>query len=127
MKDELKSEQARGQAADSPFTLHPSPFHRIRLGPPWEVVAEAGRTRHTRNFGRPRTLDPGESVWLVCESIPGAADVAVNGRVVGTAPAAGAFAAEITGLLRPRNKLIVAVAAAEPLGLVALEIRGATV
>jgi hypothetical protein len=110
------------------ITNHQSPIanHTIRLGPPWEVVAEEGRTLHARNFGWPRTLDPGERVWLVCESVPGPAEVALNGTVVGTTVATGAFAAEITGHLRPRNKLVVAVASGEPLGQVALEIRPST-
>ena len=110
------------------ITNHQSPIgnHKIRLGPPWEVAAEAGMTRHTRNFGWPRSLDPGERVWLVCESIPGPADVAVNGAIVGTTDASGALAIEITEHLRPRNKLVVAVASGEPLGAVALEIRPST-
>jgi hypothetical protein len=123
-----ESARSLPNGAGSPLTTHHSPLttHTIRLGPPWEVVAEAGRTRHTRNFGQPRTLDPGERVWLVCESIPGPAEVAVNGTIVGTTEAPGAFAIEITGRLRPRNKLVVAVASGEPLGAVALEIRPST-
>ena len=32
-------------------------MHRIRLGPPWQVTPDDPRTRHARNFGRPRTLE----------------------------------------------------------------------
>jgi hypothetical protein len=109
-----------------PLTTHHSPLttHKIRLGPPWEVTRDATHTRHARNFGRPRTLEPGERVWLVCDSLPGAAEVTVNGVVVGL-PAAGAFAADITDHLRPRNVVVFAVAGGDPLGGIALEIRRA--
>jgi hypothetical protein len=123
MKDELRSEQAAGETADSPFTLHPSPVHRIRLGSPWEVAFEGERTRHKRNFGRPRTLDSGDRVWLVCERIPGAADVTVNGELIGTTPTAGPFVADVTARLLARNVVIVSVISGEPLAGVALEIR----
>ena len=97
-------------------------MHRIRLGPPWEVTRDATHTRHARKFGCPRTLDPGERVWLVCDALPGAAEVTVNGVVAGL-PAAGAFAADITDHLRPRNAVIIAVAGDGPLGGITLEIR----
>lgn len=92
--------------------------HRIRLGPPWEVSAAAdGRVTHRRRFGRPRVLGPGERVWLVCESVPGPATVAVNGTPLGSAEA------DITELLLPRNEVVID-AADGPLGEVRLEIRG---
>lgn len=96
--------------------------HRIRLGPPWEVASAAGRTVHRRRFGRPRTLGPGERVWLVCEAVPGPAAVSLNGEPLG--PAAGPFSADVTELLRPRNEVVID-ATAGPLGEVGLEIRGA--
>jgi hypothetical protein len=99
--------------------------HTIRLGPPWEVTADGATTRHSRNFGRPRTLAPGERVWLVCGAVPGPAEVSVNGQVVGTPAAAGPFAADVTDLLRPRNAVVFAVASGEPLGRVVVEIRAA--
>ncbi len=96
--------------------------HRIRLRGAWEVTPLAGgRARHVRRFGRPRTLGPGESVWLVCDSAPGPAAVLVNGEVVGRAEA-GPFAVEITTWLAPRNELAIETADG-PLGEVALEIR----
>lgn len=96
--------------------------HRIRLGPPWEVAADG--TRYLRRFGRPRTLDAAEQVWLVCGSLPEGAEISVNGMAVGTA-AGGEFAVEITSLLRPRNELAINLPAAETLGDIALEIRDA--
>jgi hypothetical protein len=97
--------------------------HRIRLGPPWQAAATDSGTRHARKFGRPRTLDASEQLWLVCERVPGAAEVSVNGTPVGGVESAGAFAANITSLLRPRNEVVFAVASAEALGEVALEVR----
>lgn len=87
--------------------------HRIRLGPPW--VASADGTRFARRFGRPRTLSPGEAVWLVCGFDP--ASVAVNGQPVTST-------ADITALLGVRNEVVVEVAAGANFpGDVALEIR----
>lgn len=95
-------------------------MHRIRLGPPWEVVPlPDGRTRHTRRFGRPRTLDTAERVWLVAE-LPEDSEVTLNGE---TLEASADFAANVTDRLQPRNELVVIVPAdAAPVG-VALEIR----
>src|SRR5438552_19066332 len=97
--------------------------HRIRLGPPWQLASEGRRTSHARNFGRPRALDAAERLWLVCERVPGAAEVSVNGAVVGRLPGAGPFAADITELLHPRNAVTFAVASHDPLGEVRLEVR----
>ena len=99
-------------------------MHRIRLGPPWAASPDgAGRTRHARKFGRPRTLDPGERVWLVCDALPGPADATVNGQSVGTATG-GRFEADITELLNTRNEVVIEMTSDGALGGVALEIRG---
>jgi hypothetical protein len=98
-------------------------MHTIRLGPPWQVTATDGGTSHARKFGRPRTLDANEKVWLVCERIPGAAEIRVNGATVGAADAPGAFAADITPLLQSRNEVVFVVTSKLPLGASALEIR----
>lgn len=88
-------------------------MHRIRLGPPWEVIPEPdGRMRHVRRFGRPRTVDPGERVWLVAE-VPSDAEVFLNGATI-TLPL------DVTEQLQSRNELVV-IAAAAPEN-VALEI-----
>lgn len=101
-------------------------MHTIRLGPPWEVsAASSGGTRHARKFGRPRTLDATERVWLVCAHVPGAAEVTVNGASLGAVGSAGPFAADVTSLLAPRNEVAFVVASEAPLGAVALEIRAA--
>jgi hypothetical protein len=97
-------------------------FHTIRLGPPWHVSATDAGTRHARKFGAPRTLGANERLWLVCERVPAAFRVTVNGAEVG-AGEAGPFAADITSLLKPRNEVAFAVASGEALGAVALEVR----
>ncbi|MDB5309265.1 MAG: hypothetical protein JWO38_3467 [Gemmataceae bacterium] len=98
--------------------------HSIRLRGSWEVASAGGRTRYARKFGRPRTLDPNERVWLVCDSVFGPAGVFVNGERVGTVEEPGRpFAAEITQLLNPRNEVVFDTTSADPLGEVALEIR----
>jgi hypothetical protein len=95
-------------------------MHRIRLGPPWEVVPLSdGRTRHTRRFGRPRTLGSAERVWLVAELHEGS-EVTLDGK---TLEASANFAADVTDRLQPRNELVIIVPTdAAPDG-VALEIR----
>jgi hypothetical protein len=100
-------------------------MHTIRLGPPWQVAATADGTRHARKFGRPRTLDADERLWLVCEHVPGSAAIRVNGTAVGTVDAPGPFAADITSLLHPRNEVTLVVASDSPLGAIALEVRPA--
>lgn len=97
--------------------------HAIRLGPPWQAAANDGGVQHVRKFGRPRSLDAAERVWLVCEHVPGPAEVRVNGTVVGSPEASGPFATDITSLLQPRNEVAFVVASDGPLGAVALEIR----
>ena len=100
-------------------------MHTIRLGPPWQLTPADGGARHARKFGRPRTLDPDERLWLVCDHVPGAGDVHVNGTLVASPDAPGPFAADITPLLLPRNEVVFAVASDGPLGAVALEVRPA--
>lgn len=94
--------------------------HRIRLGPPWEVTATGGRLRHVRRFGRPRTIGPGERVWLVA-LLPEGSEARLNGvTLMGDGP----FAADVTDSLLPRNEVEFLVPAdAPPPADVALEIR----
>jgi hypothetical protein len=136
MSDELKKDgdqtdpDVRNVVADQqaePLTTHHSSLaaHAIRLGPPWQTTATDGAARHARKFGRPRTLDAGERLWLVCEHVPAAAEVHVNGTLLGALLAAGAFAADLTPLLATRNEVVFSVASEAPLGAVALEVRRA--
>ncbi len=124
----LESDTPTGRSDPSHSTLSASPIsplHRIRLGPPWEITPLDGRSLHTRRFGRPRTLDPDERVWLVCLS-PSKAEISVNGEPVGTAADNGTiFSADITNLLKHRNELRITAISTEPLAGVALEIRKA--
>ena len=96
--------------------------HRIRLGPPWDVTADAGRTRHARKFGRPRLQHADERTWLVCDAIPAAAEVFMNGELL-AAVEAGPFAFDVSSRLQPRNEVVIAVSDDEPIGEVALEMR----
>jgi hypothetical protein len=61
----------------------------------------------------------------VCEYVPGAAEVRVNGEPVGALDAPGPFATDITSILRPRNEAAFIVSSTEPLGAVTLEVRRA--
>jgi hypothetical protein len=89
--------------------------HRIRLGPPWDAVAEPdGRTRHTRRFGRPTNQGAAERVHLVAE-LPEGSEVRLNGVTLEST--------DVTDRLLPRNELVILVPSdAAPAG-VALEIR----
>jgi hypothetical protein len=104
--------------SDSPLLTH-----SIRLGPPWQREVVAGGTRHARKFGSPRTLDAAERLWLVCEHVPGPAEVSLNGTRLAAPAGAGPFAADITPLLRPRNEVVFIVSSDAPLGAVVLEVR----
>lgn len=74
--------------------------HQIPLRGFWETTAlPDGHVRHVRRFGRPRTLDPDETLWVVCD----AARVDVNGHSIEAHD--GAFNA--TALLQPRNELAI--------------------
>ena len=97
--------------------------HIIRLRGHWESASDGARTNHTRKFGRPRTLDAGERVWLVCSALPGAAIAFVNGQIIGETTDSGPFAADITEVLQVRNEVRFAVASDAAIGEVSVEIR----
>jgi hypothetical protein len=86
-----------------------------------------GRVRFRRRFGLPRQIDPHEHLWLTFAGVDGAADVWLNGRLLGRHAGSEAFEFEVTGLLQARNELVVEVEApGGPGGLwgeVALEVR----
>ena len=88
--------------------------HRIRLAGFWTATPTAdGRVEYARNFGRPRTADAGETLWVVTAT-PG--DVSVNGVALGHAVEV------LVGVeLQPRNRLVIVTAG--QLGEVALEVR----
>jgi hypothetical protein len=129
--------------------------HRIRLRGPWEcealerrgpgelppprrvtlpgrwaeggLVGFAGRVRFNRRFGYPGRIDEHERVWITADGVTASAELSLNGTPVGRFRAEdGAFEAEITSLLRPRNELVVVVEGGIDGGLwgeVALEVR----
>jgi len=88
----------------------------------------AGRVRFRRRFGYPGRIDEHERVWLTFAGVAGAAEVWLNGRLLGRrAEAESPFELEITDLLQVRNELVVQVDAPEAQGglwgEVALEVR----
>lgn len=99
--------------------------HHIRLLGFWSCAATAGlRYRHVRHFGRPRTLDAGERVWLTGEGLAGPAEVAVNGHVVGHVAEGGlGFAFDVTSFLQVRNELAMTLSSEDGIGEMILEIR----
>jgi hypothetical protein len=96
--------------------------HVIRLRGFWtrEDLPD-GRVRHARPFGRPRTLDPGETVWFVAPAAPGDGTVTLNGDLLGAIRAGEPFAFELPPLL-PRNRVHIDGPDREPTDA-ALEIR----
>ncbi len=87
-------------------------LHTIRLGEPWErTPLPDGRTRFRRRFGRPRTLDVTERLWLVCDRPVSAA---VNAAQLGVGERF-----DLTAHLQPRNELVIE---AGDLGAVVLEV-----
>jgi hypothetical protein len=123
--------------------------HRMRLLGPWECEPPAGpprrvtvpcrlaecgltgcrgRVRFRRRFGYPGRIDADERVWLTFEEVRGAAEVWLNGQLLGRhADGAGSFEHEVTALLRQRNELLVDLQASDDLaglaGEVAMEVR----
>jgi hypothetical protein len=95
--------------------------HRIHLRGHWDATPLGdGRTRHVRRFGRPRTLEPGVTVWVTGSLSPGPVTVAINGTPLGTAE--GSFAFDVTSFLMPRSELVIESAGGAPEEVV-LEIR----
>jgi hypothetical protein len=84
----------------------------------------AGHVRWSRRFGSPRTLDPGETVWLI-GTAPRPGTIRVNGQHVASIAAGERFKIEIRSLLQPRNEVWIDLEAPgdTPLGEVVLEIR----
>ncbi len=101
--------------------------HRIRLRGAWRIERrDDGSATFERNFGSPRTLDDGETVWLVCDAVPGYGAVWVNGSKIGDAVAGSAFESDVTGVMGVRNSVRFQLGGVEveQLGEVGLEFRG---
>lgn len=82
-------------------------MHTIDLTNAWEPPVAGPRT-WVRRFGRPSGIEPGDRVWLVMD-MPPAADAALNGARLPPPTATTPWRAEVTGLLAPRNELILPV------------------
>ncbi len=86
--------------------------HTIRLNHFWiATVLPTGRMRCARSFGKPRTLDANETVWIVASSSPGTGTATLNGTWLGDFEANMPFALEITGLLLNRNEVCLEIVA----------------
>jgi hypothetical protein len=88
----------------------------------------SGQARFRRRFGYPGQIDAHERVWLTCAGVADSAKVSLNGTLLGPPSGeSGAFAFEITALLRPRNELVMDVTGPTErggiCGEVALEVR----
>jgi len=79
--------------------------HTIRLNGFWKATALPTGMRFTRTFGKPRTLDANETVWIVVGSLPTIGSVRVNDTILGNFDATTPFAFEITHLLSSRNQI----------------------
>lgn len=102
--------------------------HVIRLRGHWtRDELPDGRVRHSRNFGRPRTLDANETAWLVGPRSPGDGSLLLNDQVVGIVTDGEPFAFDVTQALLPRNHVGIEVkaGASETIDDVVLEIRTA--
>ncbi len=88
-------------------------IHRIRLRGWPSTPTDHGTTVFSRSFGAPRTVDPEETIWLVCESSPANGSVLLNSKLIGVMVEGGPFATEITTVLQPRNLVTFEVHGAE--------------
>ncbi|MGL6076616.1 MAG: hypothetical protein ACRC8S_20875 [Fimbriiglobus sp.] len=87
----------------------------MRLRGFWVATEQPdGRTQFARSFGRPRTLDANERLWVVFD-VTG--DVSVNGVPLGTGQEF-----DLTAHLLPRNRLEITLEAAS-LDQATLEVR----
>jgi hypothetical protein len=88
----------------------------------------AGHVRFCRRFGYPGRIDSWERVWLTFAGVDEAAEVWLNGQLLGRCEGADSpFEFEVTELLRARNELVAVVEAPAGngglWGEVALEVR----
>ncbi len=78
--------------------------HTIRLNGFWIATPLPTGMRFTRPFGKPRTLDANETVWIV-GSLPTIGTIQVNNTILGNFAASTPFAFEITNRLASRNQI----------------------
>lgn len=100
--------------------------HVIRLRGHWKRdELPDGRVRHSRNFGRPRTLDANETARLVGSRSPGNGTLFLNDQSVGTLTDGEPFAFDVTASLLARNRVALEVTGNETIDEMVLEIRQA--
>ncbi len=114
----------QGDNAEEPL---PPPC-RVTMPCRWSDARPAGFSglvRFRRPFGYPGRIDAYERVWLTFDGIDGEAEVCLNNHPLGRIQTACEF--DVTGLLRPRNELVVDLECTQEQGglwgEVALEVR----
>lgn len=106
----------------------PGPIHRVTLPARFGEcgLGECRRVLFRRRFGRPRSLDEHERIWLIGERVSGRAIIRLNGRLIGEIDNA-AFQFPVTEVIGERNELAFELAGSGPdtglWGDIALEIR----
>ena len=92
--------------------------HTIRLRGAWEIATQPdGRVSCMRSFGKPRTLDLNETLWLVADGI---ADVSVNNQPLGSGLK---VEYDFTPILQTRNRVTLIADTADIVNNVCMEIR----
>jgi hypothetical protein len=98
--------------------------HTIRLTGFWtRTDLGEGCVEFTRKFGRPRTLDPHETAWLVGHAAPGTGELIINGQTITSLARGARFEVNVTALLQVRNEAKLSVHDETTWGEVVLEIR----
>jgi len=84
--------------------------HRIRLRKPWQVEPLPHGLRWRRIFHQPTGLGAAARVWIVVDGILATGSVTLNDQPLGRLAGPGSPCRfEVTGLLRGRNELVLAI------------------
>ncbi|MDB5387831.1 MAG: glycoside hydrolase family 2 sugar binding protein [Planctomycetaceae bacterium] len=113
-----------GDASAVSIDQHLPPPGTVKFPASWnEFLGDfRGTVQFRRPFNRPTNLSPSEQVNLVLEGVGGAAEVRLNGQLLGcVADSEGSSRFEITPHLRPHNDLRISIsrtlATPDPAGL----------
>jgi len=84
--------------------------YRIGLRKPWQVEPLPHGLRWRRPFHQPTGLGAAAAVWIVVDGILATGSVALNDHPLGRLAGPGSPSRfEVTGLLRARNELVLAI------------------
>jgi len=120
-------------------------IHFIRLRGPWQLapaseptqtrsatmpstwaqggfVGFRGTMRHTRRFGAPTGIEPGDRLMLCATGLVGTGSATLNGAVLGDI-GEGGFRFDITACVEPRNSLTIELTHDDDLGGLPGEVR----